>query len=94
MALRPVYFDTVTGGLKAGGTPGAPTVSDFDVDVGGQSQFGIGSITSGTYIEVLINGAEKREGASHDYQRNTGASRIDFNFTVPQNAWVRIKVFP
>ena len=90
--MKAVYFDETSGKRKAG--PIGGVVTDFDVGAGGQSQFSIGSITSANYIEVLINGSETREGATKDYQRNTGASRIDFNYTVPQNAWVRIKVFP
>ena len=91
--LRVVYFDTVTGKIKGGNNPGVPTITDFDVGIGGQSQFIIGTITSQTYIEVLVNGVELREGATYDYERNVGSSRIDMNYTVPQNAWVRIKVF-
>lgn len=91
MALKPLSVD-VTGKYKAGGV--APIVTDFDVGVGGQSQFTIGIITASTYIEVLVNGVANREGATFDYQRTVASSRIDFNFTVPQDAWVRIKVYP
>lgn len=94
MGLKPLSVDDATGRLKKGGV--APTVVDFDVGGGGQAQFTIGAITitGTTYIEVQINGAEKREGATFDYQRNTGAGRIDFTFTVPEFAWVRVKIYP
>lgn len=93
MALKPLSIDVATGKRKAGGV--APTFYDFDVGVGGQTQFTIGTVASSTYIEALVNGAERREGVTADWVRVNGApGRVDFNSAVPQNAWVRIKVYP
>lgn len=92
MALKPLSIDT-NGKHKAGGVP--PTLYDFDVGVGGQIQFTIGTVATSTYIEAQVNGAERREGALNDWVRVNGApGRVDFNVSVPQNAWVRIKVYP
>ena len=67
----------------------------YDVGVGGQTQFVMISGTIGTQnkIEVFENGIVKREGASYDYERNTGSNAIDFTYTVPENAWVLVKVY-
>lgn len=44
-------------------------------------------------IDVWVNGLMQREGATHDFTRNTSLNRIVFNYTVPQNAWVRVRIF-
>ena len=71
-----------------------PDYNHFDVGVGGQTQFVMtsGTIASGNKIEVYENGIGKREGATHDYQRNIGSNAIDFNYTVEEGAWVLVKV--
>jgi len=67
----------------------------FDVGVGGQTQFtcSLGLVTSNNRIEIWNNGVMVREGASHDWQRNVGQNAIDFNYTVPENAWVLVRLY-
>ena len=96
MADKVIVVDDTTGKKKKGSTSGGPpVVQDYDVGGGGQANFVVtnGTFSASTYIEVRINGQEVREGASHDFQRNVSLNRIDFNFTVPQNAWVRVRLY-
>lgn len=94
--LKPLYLDTATGAYKAQSS--APKVFDFDVASDeGQTQFEIapGFMTGSSYVEVLVNGrGEMREGAEHDFERDAGNNLITFNYTVPKQAWVRVKVYP
>ena len=95
MALLTVKFDTATGkfqGYAASATP--PVDQDYDVGVGGQSEFVVTApITIGAKIDVFVNGQKKREGASYDYTRDVGNNKIIFGATIPQNAWVQIRVW-
>lgn len=73
---------------------GGFTDNDFDVGGGGQTTFTIpGGLTVQTKVDVLRNGQLMREGASRDYQRNTGTGQIIFTYTVPQNSWIRVRVY-
>lgn len=97
--LKPLYLNTATGAYKAtDGAPVAPRVFDFDVeDAEGQTAFPVTEdlMTETSYIEVLVNGrGEMREGAAYDFTRDVGSSQIVFNFPVPFDAWVRIKIYP
>lgn len=69
--------------------------NNFDVGVGGQTQFvcSLGTITNSNRLEVYTNGYLQREGASYDYQRNVGSNAVDFNETVPENAWVIVRIY-
>lgn len=68
--------------------------NDFDVGGGGLTTFTIpGGLTVQTKVDVLRNGQMMREGATKDYQRNADTGQIIFNYTVPQNSWIRVRVF-
>ena len=70
------------------------SVADFDVGAGGATDFALGEdINSTQFIEVHVNGREQREGGSNDWTRDITNDKIIFNFTVPENAWVRIRVY-
>lgn len=93
--LKPLYLDTQTGAYKARSPTG--DVFDFDVaSVSGQTDFPVdaGLMTAESYVQVLVNGRESREGASYDFERDVPGDQIVFNYAVPQNAWVRVKIFP
>lgn len=67
---------------------------DYDVGVGGATDFvSTSDITLTNQIDVYINGRLQREGASNDYTRDETLDKIVFNFTVPENAWVRLRVY-
>lgn len=96
MALKTVKYDTATGTFQTAADPTAATWTDqnYDVGGGGQVNFTVSAVFDGTTkIDVWVNGVKNREGATNDFQRNTSLNRIEFNFTVPQNAWVLIRVF-
>lgn len=71
-----------------------PTPQDFDVGVGGVVEVTVGTITATQDIEVKFNGAEKREGEGHDFTRDTANGKILFNYNVPQNTWIRVRLYP
>lgn len=99
MANYYLVVDSVTGRTSRGGQSVSGSFDgffdqEFDVGVGGQTQFVVTqTFTADSKIDVYVGGVLKREGASYDFQRNVGANRIDFNFTVPQTYWVRVRVF-
>lgn len=67
-------------------------VEDFDVPGGGLVQLSLAfDIENTNYIEVLIDGVEKREGAGNDYTLDYSGNNVDFEYTVTAGAWVRIK---
>jgi len=67
---------------------------DFDVGAGGQTDFTSSyDITSTNKVDVYLNGRLEREGASNDYTRDAALNKIIFNFTIPENAWVRVRVY-
>jgi hypothetical protein len=73
----------------------AADYNHYDVGAGGQTQFVMtsGTIEATNKLEVFENGIVKREGSSYDFERNTGSNAIDFTYTVPENAWVLVKVY-
>lgn len=99
MAQKIVVFDDTTGKTSAstttiGAVGGGFTDNDFDVGVGGQSLFLIASgFTAGQKIDVWVNGRKQREGATYDFVRNVGPKTITLNYTIPQNAWVSIRIY-
>jgi hypothetical protein len=50
------------------------------------------NINSTDVIDVWVDGRLKREGASHDYQRNTGTNQIVFNTGLNAGSWVKSRV--
>lgn len=94
MAVKWFVYDDVRGRFVTTTTPGAAVVQDFDVS-GSQTNFVVAQVfTSGSAIVVEINGREYREGSTFDWQRNVSLNRIEFNYSVSDKAWVRIKVYP
>lgn len=65
---------------------------NYDVGVGGQSVFSATGLTAEQTVDVWVNGRLVREGGSNDYARDIGNEEIDFNYTVPENAHVRIRL--
>lgn len=67
---------------------------DFDVSAGGQTEFtSTSDITTTNDVDVYVNGRLQREGVSNDYTRDAALDKITFNYTVPENAWVRLRVY-
>ena len=67
---------------------------DFDVSGGGVTNFPIpADITALQKIDSWVNGSMRREGGSEDWTRDNGNDEINYNQTVEENAWVRIRVF-
>lgn len=95
MAQRYLLIDDTTGKRAAGVAAGSSiwTDTDFTVGVGGQTAFVSSAFASGSKIDVYRNGALVREGSGNDWQRNAGTSTITFNYTVLQNAWVKVRVW-
>jgi hypothetical protein len=97
MATLWVQFDTSTGKLKATSVSAGglvPKDQNFDVGAGGQANFVVTRVfDANSTIDVSVNGKLLREGSSYDYVRNVGLNRIEATFTVPQNAWVKIRVW-
>lgn len=98
MGLKYLLIDDTTGRKQRGAAASGITLfqtTDFTVGGGGQSTFGTltGTFTAGSLIEVFRNGILMREGAGFDFQRNVGAQTIVFNYTVLQNAWVRVNLY-
>ena len=96
MADRYLLVDDATGKRKRGTAVGVsasePIDEDFTIGGGGAVQVTLATaITAPQKLDVFVNGKMEREGASFDWLRNVGAQRIDFNYTVPQNAWVRVR---
>jgi len=52
----------------------------------------ITNIGSTDIIDVWVDGRLKREGASNDYERNTGTNQIVFNSGLSAGSWVKIRV--
>lgn len=97
MALRYLLIDDTTGKHKRGsafGSLAAPVDEDFDVGGGGVTEVTLANtITAPQKIDVLVNGQILREGASYDWQRDVILNKITFNYTVPQNAWIRVREY-
>lgn len=96
---RYLTIDDVTGkaklGAQASGSGPLYVVEDFDTGPSGQTNFTLAqAFLSQTLIIVMINGIEMREGVSKDFQRNVALNRIEFNYNIPKEQWVRFRIFP
>lgn len=71
------------------------TINYFTVGVGGQATFTglVDLVAADQRLDVYVNGHMMKEGASDDYQRDFSLQRISFNYTVPQDAQVKIIVY-
>ena len=97
MADRYLIVDDTTGKYKRGATVGGGGGSyvdeDFDVGVGGVSFVNlVADISPTSVIDVFINGVLKRECGSYDWTRDNALNKITFTFTVPEFAWIRVRV--
>jgi hypothetical protein len=95
VADKLLLVDDSTGRFKRGGTPfSAPVDEDFDIGIGGADEVQLVTPISPTNkIDVYVNGKLLREGASFDFVRNHDDEKIEFNYTIPQNAWVRVRIY-
>lgn len=94
MSLKISLYDTVKGHQVAGQLYKDIFGADQDFVSTGQTDFVVGTITSTQKIDVYVNGRMMREGGSYDFLRNVGTSKIIFNYTVPADAWIRVRVYP
>jgi len=85
--------DTTTNKTKAYAT--LFTDYKFTVGGGGQSVFspGVTVPASPVKIDSWVGGVLKEEGATLDFQRNTGANTIDYNETLPQDTRVIVRIY-
>jgi hypothetical protein len=93
---RVLLVEETTGARRLGGAPLVlPTEEQFDVASGpGITEVTLAATFSGgTKIEVYVNGNLQREGASHSWQRSVGPKKILFNYTVPQSAWILVRLY-
>lgn len=92
MAFKHLLVDDTTGKYKRGSAPGSGTDQDFDIGAGGVVEVTVSAdLTVTTSIDVFINGKLTREGATKDWTRDIVNDKILFNYTVPENAWVRVR---
>lgn len=86
--------DDQTGKKRLGGVPlTLPVEEQFDAPSAITEVTLTSTFSVSTKIEVFLNGVLQREGASHSWQRSVAPKKILFNFTVPQNAWILVKVY-
>jgi hypothetical protein len=97
VANRYLTVDDTTGKRKLGGVVGtiaAPVDEDFDIGGGGAVQVILSNtISAPQKIDVLRNGQMLREGPTADWQRDVILNKITFNYTIPQNAWIRVRLY-
>lgn len=94
MAVLWVKYDTTEKKFIAtSAAPGGFTDEHFDTGAGDVTEVQlVATIQVGTKIDVGINGKDLREGVTHDWTRDVGNKKILFNFIVPQNAWVKVRI--
>lgn len=64
---------------------------EFDVSVGGQTQFAAAKLISTSQkVDVMANGRLVR---ASDYTRDNINHRVTFGYTVPQDTWVLVRVY-
>lgn len=65
--------------------------TNFDVGVGGETNFDTATALAGKTVQVYENGILRRVGAAKDY--TISGTEVVFNYTVIEGTWVRILVF-
>ena len=95
MALRFLVVEDTTGVKSRGTAAGSSLFTDTPslVGIGGQTAFVVSTFSVSSKIDVYRNGQLTDEGSTNDWQRNAGTSTITFNYTVLQNAKVRVRVW-
>jgi len=95
MTLIVQVFDTATGTRRA--ISNWFKDCDFTVGGGGQAVFNLTSsgatLTSTSKVDAYINGSMTQPGSTLEYTLDTVGNNINFNETIPQNSWVRIRVY-
>jgi len=89
MGLLKVFWDTATGShvFKS-----AVDFSDEFFTSSGQTQFSLVTNIDGTNsLDVFVNGVLKEE--TSDYTIDTVNDRVDFTYTVPSPARVRVRIY-
>jgi hypothetical protein len=94
---RVFLVDELTGKKKRGpslaGLTGGFTDEDFDIIAPTNFLPLTEDITLTQKIDIWVNGVLLREGSSYSWERNIDDNEINFNSTIPENAWVRVRVF-
>lgn len=92
------YLVVDQNGRKAKGGPATGVGPLFSVEkflvtnALGQTAFSlVADITTTTLLVVMINGVEYDE--TDDFVRDASANTITFNYTIPKNAKVKIRIF-
>lgn len=96
MAIRFLQVNDATGKIIRGPLAVSASWTDesFDVGVGGVTTVTLAStITAFTNIDVMVNGVRRREGAGNTWVRNITPARIDFAETIPQTAWILVRIW-
>lgn len=97
MAWKYLVIDDATGrkargGLAVGVGPLFVVEKFLVTNALGQITFALSTnITDLQLIDVLVNGTELDEG--DDFVRDADANTIIFNYTIPKNAKVKIKIY-
>ena len=69
------------------------TNEDFDIASPSTQVSPVTVFTTISKIDVWVNGQMQREGASFDFQRDATLNKINFTYSVPASAWVRVRLF-
>jgi len=96
VALRYLQIEDTTGRVQRGPASVSASWTDeqFSVGGGGVATVSLASTITGiTKIDVYVNGVLRREGAGNTWVRNVTPARIDFAETIPQNAWILVRVW-
>lgn len=97
MAQKLAIWDDSLGRIRISQTILSQVLSftdyDFDVGSGGATVFNLGVTFSTQKLDVYINGRLAREGSGNDFTRNGAGQTITTTFTVPQNGWVRVRLY-
>lgn len=91
MAKRFVIFDTLTGKREI--LKNLWIDQDFEVSSpSGQTDFVTSfDLTSDNKMDVFIDGILTRD--TLEYTRNDSLNTVSFTYAVPENSWVRIRIY-
>lgn len=98
MAYEVLGVDTLTGkykrtGISTSGLGGGFTDEDFDTGAGFTNLTLATNIEVGTKLDVWVDGRMMREGATEDFIRDAALDKITFSITIPENAWVKVRIY-
>ena len=95
MALITVKYDTTKGRIVAdtlGGSGGTLTDEYFTATASQTDFVFTAGLTDSDEIDVWVDGRAKREGASHDFTRDSGTDKIVFNSGLNADSIVKVRV--